>query len=115
MWLEALAAEAERSYPLPEVEPWDGAALLELLSNLAPEPLQLERELKAALALGFHLALAGNLAEGCGRAGADPGELVGQSQGQPFSGIVPSHHPEPGGSSRGHVTGSFFHVIAEAA
>jgi len=63
MWLEALAAEAKRPLRLPEVEAWDGIALLELLSELAPDPRNLDRDLLAALALGFHVALAENLAE----------------------------------------------------
>jgi hydrogenase maturation protein HypF len=63
MWLEALAARAERPASLPEVDAWDGLALLELLSDLAPEPRSLDGGSRAALALGFHLALAENLAE----------------------------------------------------
>lgn len=62
MWLEALASEARRPARLPGFDPWDGPALLEMLSELAPDPLGMDRELLAALALGFHVSLAESLA-----------------------------------------------------
>jgi hydrogenase maturation protein HypF len=73
MWLEALASEARRPIRISGAEPWDGCALLVKLSDLAPDPLGMERGLKAALALGFHLELAENLAEAAAETAVDLG------------------------------------------
>jgi hydrogenase maturation protein HypF len=73
IWLEALASEARRPLRLSGAEPWDGPALLEILSELAPEPLGMDRQILAALALGFHIALAENLASAASEAAEGTG------------------------------------------
>ena len=62
MWLEGLASEADRPEVLPEFPALDSRALLGLLAERAREPHAAGRDALSALALGFHVALAENMA-----------------------------------------------------
>jgi hydrogenase maturation protein HypF len=70
IWLEALASEAlvaasasRAAGGLPEFPALDGPALLGLLAARAEDPQVMPRDALAALALGFHIGLAENIAE----------------------------------------------------
>ena len=63
IWLEDLATEAREMAVLGGSAPLDGRALLALLAERAEGPRRLERPRLAALARGFHTALAEGLVE----------------------------------------------------
>jgi hydrogenase maturation protein HypF len=63
IWLENLATEAEETAVLPGFDPLDGHRLLMLIAGLAENPRRLERSRLAALARGFHVALAGSFVD----------------------------------------------------